>query len=342
MRLLIVTQVMDETDPVLGFFCQWVTALATHFDHIEVICLFEGEHHLPGTVRVHSLGKEKGTVPSLVYAIRFKWLAWKLRHEYDRVFVHMNQEYLLIAGPMWKLLHKPAYLWRNHYAGSVLTDIAAFWCTNVFCTSRDSYTAKYHKTVLMPVGIDLAQFTPENAEREPRSILFLARMAPAKHPDRFIEALGSLIGKSVSFIASLYGSPQPEDERYYESLKARAEALGLHGRVRFHSGIPHSQTPDVYRAHEIFVNCSRSGMYDKTIFEAAATGALVIAASEDFRVIMGDDVYAPDQESLARALTRLLSLSADERDTMRRRYIEAAQSQSLAALIPTLVTNLTV
>ena len=72
----------------------------------------------------------------------------------------MNQEYVLIAGWLWKLLGKRTYLWRNHYAGSWLTDVAAVFCTKVFCTSKHSYTVKYKKTVLMPVGVDTERFTP--------------------------------------------------------------------------------------------------------------------------------------------------------------------------------------
>jgi hypothetical protein len=161
MKLLVVTQTVDSTDPVLGFFHGWILALAQRVESVEVICLFEGEHELPANVRVHSLGKEKEKQSPIVYATRFFALAWNLRDQYDRVFVHMNQEYLLIAGWLWALLRKPAYLWRNHYAGSWLTDCAALFCTKVFCTSKHSYTATYKKTKLMPVGVDLERFVPE-------------------------------------------------------------------------------------------------------------------------------------------------------------------------------------
>ena len=116
MKLFVVTQAVDSEDPVLGFFVRWVAELAKHFERIEVVCLKEGEHDLPKNVRVHSLGKPssakatEGTGAQLVlrfrYAVRFKLLAWRLRREYDAVFVHMNQEYVLLAGWLWKLLGK--------------------------------------------------------------------------------------------------------------------------------------------------------------------------------------------------------------------------------------------
>jgi glycosyltransferase involved in cell wall biosynthesis len=281
MKLLVVAQTVDENDLQLGFFHRWLEELAPRVETLTVICLKEGTHHLPENVRIYSLGKEKKKESALVYAIRFKELAWKLRKEYDTVFVHMNQEYILIAGPMWKLLGKKIYMWRNHYDGSWLTDVAAFFCTNVFCTSRFSYTAKYKKTVLMPVGVDTERFERAKDEshitRTPRSILFFARMAPSKKPEVLIEALALLKERKIEFTARFYGSPLPVDEGYYLSIKKLASRYQLDDRVTFYPGVPNTQASRIFSEHEIFVNCSQSGMFDKTLFEAAASGCLVIS-----------------------------------------------------------------
>ncbi len=288
MKLLVVTQVIDQNDPVLGFFHTWVSALAPRYEQVTVICLRKGEYALPENVRVYSLGKEQGRQSRSAYVTRFLSLAWKLRTEYDAVFVHMNQEYLLIAGWLWKLLGKHAYLWRNHYAGSWQTDIAAAFCTKVFCTSAHSYTARYRKTILMPVGISLERFHPDpSVPRTPRSILFLARMAPAKHPEVLLSALTILAQKGIAFSASFYGDPLPQDRTFYDALTREVETLGLHGQIQFYAGVPNAETPELYQSHDIFVNCSQSGMFDKTLFEAAACGARVLAASADFALQAG-------------------------------------------------------
>lgn len=343
MRLLIVTQAIDDADPALGFFTGWIRGLESSFESIDAICLSKGEYQLPDTVRVHSLGKEQGAKSRIVYAFRFLRLAWKLRSEYDAVFVHMNQEYILIAGMLWKLLGKRVYLWRNHYAGSWLTDIAAWFCTEVFCTSKHSYTARYAKTRLMPVGVDTARFTgTETVKREPRSILFFARIAPSKRADVFIEALGLLLAQGVSFIASIYGSPLKSDETYYENLKTRAESLGLHDRLRFMPGVPNEKAPDVYASHEVFVNCSPSGMFDKTLFEAAASGCLVLAASDDFKGLAGEafSFDGSDPASLARSLAVLLKKQEDDTAELRRHMQELAHAQTLERLVQELVRQL--
>ncbi|MFZ1987941.1 MAG: glycosyltransferase family 4 protein [Minisyncoccia bacterium] len=324
---------MDRHDSLLGAYHGWVIELATHFEKILVICLEEGEHTLPENVEVYSLGKEHGAQSRAVYAFRFLSLAWKLRAQYDRVFVHMNQEYILLAGPLWRFLKKPIYLWRNHYAGSLGTDIAAFFCKNVFCTSSHSYTARYKRTILMPVGVDTARFFPdETVSREDRSILFLARIAPSKRLDIFIEALGLLLSKSVSFVASVYGSPLPEHEFYYQNLQTRAEALGLHNRVRFYPGVPNEKVPDIFRRHEIFVNCSPSGMFDKTIFEAAASGCLILASSEDFRNATSTAFQFETAAGLADNLQLLLSVNEKTRGEYRATLDMLVHDNALTAL----------
>src|SRR3989344_3943084 len=101
MRLLIVTQAVDRDDPVLGFFHRWIEELAKRYEYISVICLREGRHSLPQKIRVYSLGKEKGEQSRSRYAFRFLALVWRLRAEYGAVLVHMNQEYVLLAGFLW-------------------------------------------------------------------------------------------------------------------------------------------------------------------------------------------------------------------------------------------------
>lgn len=338
MKLLVITQEVDKESATLGFFHEWVRMLAPHYERLEVICLKEGSHDLPPNVRVYSLGKEKGSVSSLVYAIRFKLLAWKLRHEYDAVFVHMNQEYILVAGPLWKLLGKRVYLWRNHYAGNVLTDMAAAFCTNVFCTSTHSYTAKYKRTKLMPVGVELTRFSEAaNLPKKANSLLFLARIAPSKRVEMFIEALGIVRAHGVPFTARVVGTALPQDATYYESLTQQVARLGISDAVEFIPGVPHAQTAEFFGTSLITVNCSRSGMFDKTLFEAAAAGSLVLAISDDFARSVHTDTNFADATSLAVRIESLLSLTSEQVQEQRVLLKKAAQTNSLEALAGALV-----
>jgi glycosyltransferase involved in cell wall biosynthesis len=343
MKLLFVTQVVDRNDAVLGAYHGWFAALAPHFEKITLICLREGEHVLPGNIEVFSLGKEKGVASRWQYAVRFLKIVWQQRREYDTVFIHMNQEYILLAGWFWKLSGKKMYLWRNHYAGSLLTDLVALFCTKVFCTSKFSYTAKYKKTILMPVGIDTNIFKPvEEVVHIPHSILFLSRMSPSKRPEVLIDALALLEKRNVDFLADFYGSPLPKDEAYYDSLKTHVEHANLTDSVRFYVGVPNVQTPNIYSTHEIFVNTSRSGMFDKTLFEAAACGTLPLASSRDWAALVDPRLTFEEGnvEHLAEKSEALLRLPSAEVVEMRNFLQSIVQANSLDTLVRMITRNI--
>jgi glycosyltransferase involved in cell wall biosynthesis len=347
MKLLITTQVVDVQDPFTSFFPGWLAAFAGKFDHIDVICLKEGMHALPSNVRVYSLGKEhecgSNILKRLRYTMRLYYFAWTLRGDYDAVLVHMNQEYVLLCGPLWNILRKRVYLWRNHYAGSRITDGAAWWCAKVFCTSRFSYTAKYQKTVLMPVGVDTKLFAPvPQVERVKKSILFFARFAPSKRPHVLVEALGILRSRGVDCSATFYGDALPHDSAYYREVLARASELGLQESVRFLPGIPNTDAPRAFSAHEIYVDLGASGMYNKTIFEAAACGCIVVAESKDFAQEVGEQLTfeATNASQLADRLDALMQLGDIERSAMIRKLEDFAARNSLELLSERLSTEL--
>ncbi len=333
MRILITAQAVDESDHVVGFFVRWIEALAPHYERIEVIALKKGRFDLPDNVRVHSLGKEQGRplFGSIVYAFRLIRLAWRLRDTYDIVFVHQVQEHLLAAGWLWKLLRKPVYLWRNHYRGNVLTDIAALFCRKVFFTSHASHTAKYKRGVRMPVGIDLSRFVSVSAVRAPRSVLFLARFSPAKKPHLFIEALGVLKQSGVTFSASVYGPTDPKDEAYRERVIARARELGL-DNVTFFDGVSHEEAARVFASHEVYVNLMGGGAYDKTIFEAAASGCTVLAVSPDFAELSGEPALPADAEGVAARIERAVVTPEAEKRAHIGRVREAIRYHDLTTL----------
>src|SRR3990167_7712633 len=150
MRLLIFTQKVDSMDPVLGFFHGWIKKISERALSVSVICLEKGSFDLAKNVTVYSLGKEKA-VSKFRYIINLYKYLWLISGSYDKVFVHMNEEYVLLAGLYWKLKGIPVYLLRNHPYGSILTRFAVLLSTKVFCTSIQSFTTRFEKTVIMPV-----------------------------------------------------------------------------------------------------------------------------------------------------------------------------------------------
>ena len=338
MKLLICTQAVDPHDTELGFFPAWIEKLAEHYEAITVLCLRAKGYSLPKNVRVISLGSSR-----ITRAFNVLRYSIALRHEYDAVFVHMNQEYVLLAGALWKRLKRPVYLWRNHYSGTKATDRAARRVKKLFFTSNHSYTAKFGNAVKMPVGIDTEAFTrlPE-VPRDPRGILFLGRLTPSKRPHLLLQALATLAHKGVTFSALVCGPSPAGDAEYIEKLKDLAHELRLGESVQFMPGVPHAETPQMFNRHALVVNCSPSGMYDKTMFEAACCECMVVSSSQDFAALVPPRFTFEDNnaEDLARKLESLLKLPVLEQQGAGAHMHNIAKEHSLSNLVERLVQEI--
>ena len=343
MRLLIITQKVNSSDPVLGFFHRWVEEFSKRVKSVVVVCLQKGDYDLPGNVAVLSLGKEKWK-STLKYVFLLFYFSIRYFNRYDAVLVHMNQEYILSAGWLWKLLGKKIYMWRNHYSGSTLTDISASYCTKIFCTSHYSYTAKFGKTRFMPVGIDTEIFKQDlSVQRIPRTILSVGRISPSKNIHVLIEALKILHEKKMDFVADIYGDAPAGDEVYAESLRKMVGEAGLTDRIRFFPGIPNTQTPKVYSAHQVFVNLSPNGMYDKTIFEGMACGCFVFASNDDLRAKIDDAFMFPygDADALAGKISAFLAMPEAEQKKVAANISTMVRDNSLSKLADDLIGEIT-
>lgn len=318
MKLLIITQKVDVNDDILGFFHGWLVEFAKRFESIIVICLQKGEYHLPANVKVLSLGKEKKK-SRLKYIFNFYKYIWRERKNYGAVFVHMNQEYVLLGGLFWKIFGKKIFMWRNHPHGNFLTSMAVFLSNKVFCTSKYSFTARYKKTILMPAGINTDLFKKKNnSARKNNSILFLARISPVKNPHLVIEALRYARSKGIDFTADFYGNPFPKDVPYMNSLKEKVKDYQLSNCISLKKGIPNEETPLVYNVYEIFINPSPSGMYDKTILEAMACENLVLTSNINLKGKIDEKFLfmENDEEHLAKQLVRLLAIPLEEKEKL--------------------------
>ena len=299
MRLLILTQKVDRQDSVLGFFHKWLEEFAERFERLTVICLEKGSFSLPENVKVLSLGKEDDAMiyhsvilKKFLYIIRFHKYIWQERENYDAVFVHMNQEYVILAGDLWRLLGKKIYLWRNHKEGNFLTRYAVWLSDKVFYTSSSSFTAKFKKAVKMPVGVDTNFFKPDpSVERIPNSILFLGRISPVKKVLEFVEWFETLDQK---FTATVAGEALPRDRAYEELVKKKASP-----RIKFIGPVTQEEALKLYQTHEIYVNKTPAGSFDKTIVEAAACGMKLMVDNPDAKDLN------PEEHSLNKLMEKL-------------------------------------
>ena len=153
MKLLIITQKVNREDSVLGFFHSWIREFATHFEKVTVICLEKGTYDLPQNVAVLSLGKEgqrskvKGQriISRMEYSFRFLRYILGKRKEYDVVFVHMNPEYVVLGGLLWRALGKRIGLWYVHRQTNLKLTIAGRLAQVIFSTTPEAFRLKSNK-----------------------------------------------------------------------------------------------------------------------------------------------------------------------------------------------------
>ena len=332
MKLLVLTQAVDRNDPYVGFFHEWLVALAPKFDSIETICLKEGEHVLPHHVRVHSLGKEKRKESPVTYALRFLSYVRTLRRSYDAVFVHMNPEYVVLAGLLWKLLGKKIYLWYNHPKGGFRLAVAMFFADKVFYTSPLAASAGSKKSVRMPAGVDTDLFSPQAVERTANAIYLQGRVMPSKRVSVACEATDLLVARGIPATLTIVG---PEEPAYTAELRRRHKDLIDKGTIVFLGPKPNRETPVLFSSHAVALNLASGGHYDKTVLEAMACETPVVISSRAFAGRV-PEMWSGKSTPLeiADTLEAFFMLSPAERDILGKRERTAVvEGESLPALI---------
>jgi glycosyltransferase involved in cell wall biosynthesis len=332
---------VDKKDSVLGFFHSWLLELGKRFEKVSVICLYEGEHDLPKNVSVYSLGKESGT-SRIKYLFNFFDLIWKHRKDYDTVFVHMNQEYVLLGGLLWKILGKKIFFWRNHPYGNVGTRLSVVLSTKVFCTSTSSFTARFKKTAVMPAGIDTNLFHPAlGVVRAKHSICMVGRISPVKHIFGAVEAVNYFVKNGEQFSLTVIGDvgPKIEDKKYMDILLQYISKNNLQSHIKFEKAVTHENLPEIYSSYEICLNLTDNGSFDKTIVEATACGAVPVVSNQSLSSFLPSGcVTERDLDSIVLAIQKI-SQPQNCLD-LREKLTKFAYSQSLDALMKKLIAEL--
>ena len=332
MRLLIFTQKVDRDDAVLGFFHTWITEISKMSESVEVICLEKGNYDLPKNVTVYAVGKGIGFGKLKYITGVYKYL-FLIRGSYDRVFVHMNQEYVFSLGPYWKIMGIPVYLWRNHPDGSIFTTLAVALSTKVFCASTESFTARFKKTVIMPAGINTEKYKHvTGAFRKKYSVCVVGRISPIKHVDLAIEAIKVLVSEGVQVSLDIVGPVPALDQKYFESLEKMVANSSLSTVVRFLPAVNPDKISETYSGYEICLNLTDSGSFDKTIVESASCGAVPLVSNTSFKNLLPSVcLTTQDPESIARSIKTLLDPS--EQIKIQKDLKNFVDSQSLEKLM---------
>jgi glycosyltransferase involved in cell wall biosynthesis len=353
MHLVVLTQVLDRRDAVLGFFHTWCAAFAGEVDQLTVIAQEVGETDLPANVQVISLGRERGAGRWLM--LGRLWRALARLPAPSALLAHMVPRFVLGAAPVARLRKIPMYLWYTHAGVDRALRAATPRVRAVFTASEESFRLKLPGTgssgstgssggtekIVTGHGIDVRHFWFGDDARTV-DVLAVGRLAPRKGQDELLDALARLPSCPRTEIAGdiLLESHRP----WRDALRERARN-DFGDSVTFLGAVPYPEIAGVMRRARVLVSTSRTGSVDKVVLEAMASGVLPLTCNESFVDIFGAELcerlmYSPgDVEQLARRTSALLALPAAEAEHLGRKLrTKVLVQHDIADLIPRLVS----
>jgi len=283
MKLLIITQKIDRQDDVLGFFYVWIKALAKHVEKIHAICLYKGKVDNEFPAQVYSLGKESG-VSRLRYVINFYIYIWRERKNYDSVLVHMNQIYVILGWPIWKLFGKKVFLWYAHGSTSLSLRIAHTLVDGIITSTKEGFRIPSEKTHIVGQGIEVKrlQYKDRSGYTPPLRIVSVGRLSPVKKYEVLLD-VAFLLGEKVKYEVFIAGGADSEEQKKYQAmLQRQIDSMKNDNAINLLGSIPYEDISRVLEQGDVFINASETGSLDKSGLEALSVGLPLFTCNEAY------------------------------------------------------------
>lgn len=317
MKLLICTQAVSRTHPILGFFHGWIEEFSRHFDEVHVICLEKGEYELPSNVYVYSLGKEEGE-SRLKYAFRFyrhfAHIFFNIRVDY--AFFHMGAIYNILAAPFFvlrKMFATRFYWWKAHGHISLMSKFALLFVDRVYTSTESGFPVATGKRFVVGQAIDTSLFVmPQEDLKRKDQVVFVGRIMPVKHIEEFISTARMLLEEHQSLLFCIVGPVG--DQAYYEKLVAQIASLNLEEHVTFAGAKTQEELVAIYQQSRIFLNTSLTHSMDKTVLEASLCGCIPVTGNRAFiNLLSHEALFASEAtpEQYARIISTMLNREND-------------------------------
>ncbi len=329
MRLLIITQKVDQEDDVLGFFHNWIEKISVHVSHVSVIALAVGTNNLPSNVTVYSLGKERGA-GKIRKALRFFYYVITVLPKVDGVFVHMAPEYVRALYPFNLFFKKPIIMWYAHIQVSSVASWALGHVDAIFTPSKESFSVDSSKVISTGHGIDTQLFRPIPLIQkiDTKTILSLSRISKVKRIETLIHATRFLVDSGEkNFKVRIVGKPaRPEDIVYMETLKSLVTELRIAEYIEWVGPVANKEAPTLYNSVDVFVRMQGGGGYGKTELEAMACGVPIVVPTFVYKKnlgIYGEDTFFVEDDAvqLSEKIKNILSWD----DTKKQDYSRTAR-----------------
>lgn len=321
MKLLLVTQRIDEQHDLLGFLVGWLEQMNRSVE-LEVVAQSVGRHPFEDRFEVHSLGKEAGVGRwRRLLALESRLVDAIVRRDaVDAVLCHMCPEFVPPAFLAALVRGVPVFLWYTHGTSTWRLRLAHSLCRAVLTASRPGFPFESDKVVPLGHGIDTRKFAPAPLPTgSPPTLVSVGRLSPAKDHAVLIRAIGTLQRERARHVRLriIGGTPIESQRGYRDSLLGLIAAEGLGDSVELVGSIPYPRVEHPIRAATLFVSASRTDSLDKAVLEAMACGRPVLVSNPAFRgELAGHEerlMFAPgDHRQLAEKLDELLAAPPGE------------------------------
>ncbi len=335
---MITTQTVDKHDPLLGFFHGWIDELSKHFDRIDVICLKEGEHSLPSSVHIHSLGKESSE-NDLKYIYKFYKYFWEYycKSNVDYVFFHMGAIMNIMASPFFlirKLKKTKFFWWKTHGHINVAGRLALCFVDRIYTAVPQSFPVESKKKYSVGHAIDTKLFRKVSRLENRSLILFVGRISRSKRVEQLIAITERLKKEGVDVRTRIVG--EAIDKAYLIDLREKVTKLHLEKEIEFVGGVCHDQLASEYEKARIFINPSDNDGLDKVVLEAMMCGGIPITANISFEHMLspyGLYMKKGDIEGYVQCVKRILAMSEDDRSILSKELGNIVTSQHALATL---------
>jgi glycosyltransferase involved in cell wall biosynthesis len=133
------------------------------------------------------------------------------------------------------------------------------------------------RTVLVPIGADVARFHPPAsapADGPPWRLLQVASLNRVKDQQTLLAAFARLLAAGVDAVLEIAG-----EDTLGGAVQREAERLGVAQRVTFHGAVPSAALAALYQRAHLFVLSSRHEGGPVVALEAAAAGLPIVGTA---------------------------------------------------------------
>ena len=271
MKLLVITQEVDEQGSILGFFIDWMRGLSKYFKKIKIV-------HFRG--KGAKISENSETI--LVEGNKLKKILILNRiildEKPDKILVHMCPEFMLAIIPSLLFTGIPAYLFYAHGSISLKLKFATLFAKKVLTTTESGFRLETEKKIVLHQGIDINRYKSGKNDY----FLDVARISTVKNHDIILKAFAKIdpkLRKKLLIVGS-------GDQKLLEKLKKLTKELNIEGEVTFLGAISHEEIPDIYSDCCLFISASKTGSLDKTGLEAMASAKPILVCNEAFNDIL--------------------------------------------------------